>query len=73
MKSQDGGQPDLPPAAAQAHPATVRRHRRIAAVGLTASLGLIAFAIRAIARLRRPIVSVWRRIGRIDACDLQGA
>ena len=45
MKSQDGGQPDLPPAAAHADPATVRRHRRIAAAGLLAFLGLIAFAI----------------------------
>jgi multidrug efflux system membrane fusion protein len=45
MENHDGGQPDLPPAAAPADPATVRRHRRIAAVGLLAFLGLIAFAI----------------------------
>ena len=45
MESQDGGQPDLPPAAAQPDPAVVRRHRRIAAVGLLAFFGLIAFAI----------------------------
>ncbi len=45
MESQDGGQPDLPPAVAQPDPAVVRRHRRIAAVGLLAFFGLIAFAI----------------------------
>ncbi len=45
MESQDGGQPDLPPPAAQSDPAVIRRHRLIAIIGLLAFAGLIAFAI----------------------------
>ena len=40
---QDGGQPDLAPATPDL--AAVRRHRRIAFIGLAAFIGLIAFAV----------------------------
>ena len=45
MESQHGGQADLPPTAAQSDPAVIRRHRRMAIIGLLAFVGLIAFAI----------------------------
>ncbi len=47
MEPHDGGQPNLPPATPepQPDPKTIRRHRRIAAIGLLAFVGLIAFAI----------------------------
>ena len=43
MESHDGGQPDLAPAAPDL--AAIRRHRRIAWIGLAAFILLIAFAI----------------------------
>ncbi len=45
MENHQDGQPDLPPATEPPDPAVVRRHRRIAALGLLAFFGLIAFAI----------------------------